>query len=238
MFYSVQKYDEFVKYSLPLFMQDFKIVHFTLGGLQLQEPSTFISDLILAIGCFVLGYKISKMNRIDNSLFFKFFIFMGISTFVGAFGHMFFHYGGKIGKYPSWIFATIATFFFCKAMINDLPLFFNKRWNWIIWGKAIVFLLLSLLFSKFIFIAIDSILSYLLFGGAFGRMLWKASRDHMRYIVYGTLVLIPSAFVFILDVNLHELFNRDDLSHFIILATIIFYYKGILERNKLVPQLV
>jgi len=60
----------------------------------------------------------------------------------------------------------------------------------------------------------------------------------MKYIVYGTLVLIPSAFIFILDVNLHELFNRDDLSHFIILITIIFYYKAIHERDKVVNKLI
>lgn len=228
----------FLKYKLHLRMQEFKIVHFTLGGLQLQEPSTFVSDILLASVCFILCYKTYKLNQSNNSFFLKFFLFLGISTFVGAFGHMFFQYGGKVGKFPSWIFASIATFFFCTAMIDDVPIFFNKRWKSLIWIKGIVLLALSLVFSKFIFIAIDSILSYLIFGGAFGRQLWKASREHMRYIVYGTIVLIPSAFVFILDVNLHELFNRDDLSHFIIMATIIFYYKAISERSKLVPQLV
>ncbi len=219
-------------------MQEFKIVHFTLGGLQLQEPSTFISDIILALGAFILCIKTYRLNKIDNRLFFLFFLFLGVSTFFGAFGHVLFHYGGKIGKFPSWIFASISTFFFCQAMISDLPSLFNKQWKLVVWIKGMVLLLLSLIFCKFIFIAIDSILSYLIFGGGFGRQLWKSSRTHMKYIVYGTIVLIPSAFVFILDVNLHELFNRDDLSHFIILATIIFYYKAILERSKIVSQLV
>ncbi len=228
----------FLKYTLHLPMQDFKIIHFTLGGLHLQEPSTFVTDIILAIGCFVLCFKTYRLTKTDNTLFMKFFLFLGISTLLGAFGHVLFYYSGKIGKFPSWIFASIATFFFCCAMINDLPNFFNKRWNLIFWIKGILFLFLSIFFSNFIFIALDSILSYLLFGAGFGTQLWKASRIHMKYIVYGTLVLIPSAFIFILDVNLHELFNRDDLSHFIILITIIFYYKAIHERNKVVNQLI
>lgn len=219
-------------------MQEFKIIHFTLGGLQLQEPSTFISDLILALISFVLCFKTSKLNKIDNSFFTKFYLFLGISTFFGAFGHTFFYYGGKIGKYPSWIFASVATFFFCHAMLNDLPDFFNKRWKMIIWIKGVFLLLLSVVFSKFIYITFDSIVSYLLFGVVFGSQLWKASRIHMKYIVFGTLALIPSAFVSILDVNLHELFNRDDLSHFIIMITIVFYYKAIYERSKFVAEVI
>ena len=218
-------------------MHDFKIIHFTLAGLQLQEPSTFITDIILSFGCFILCFKIHKLKKVDNVLFFRFFLFLGISTFLGAFGHMLFQYGGKIGKFPSWFFASVATFFFCNAVIEDLPSFFDRRWKWLIWCKGFLLLGLSLVFSKFIFIAIDSILSYLVFGGALAVMLWKESREHMKFIVYGTIVLIPSAFVFILDVNLHSLFNRDDLSHFIILATVILYYKGVLERSKLIHQL-
>ncbi|MEN9445812.1 MAG: hypothetical protein RL728_324, partial [Bacteroidota bacterium] len=38
---------------------------------------------------------------------------------------------------------------------------------------------------------------------------------------------------FVLDVNLHALFNKNDLSHLFILMAILFYYKAILERNKL-----
>ena len=61
-------------------MQDFKIIHFTLGGLHLQEPSTFVTDIILAIGCFVLCFKTYRLTKTDNTLFMKFFLFLGIST--------------------------------------------------------------------------------------------------------------------------------------------------------------
>lgn len=219
-------------------MQDFKIIHFNLGGLHLQEPSTFVTDIILAIGCFILCFKTYKLKKTVNSEFIKFFLFLGVSTFLGAFGHVLFYYSGKIGKYPSWGFASLATFFFCCAIVNDNPHFFNRRWNIFFWFKGILFLFLSVFFSKFLFIAVDSILSYLIFGAGFGTKLWKASRDHMKYIVFGTIVLIPSAFIYILDVNLHDLFNRDDLSHFFILFAIIFYYKAILERDKLSIQVV
>jgi hypothetical protein len=227
-----------LKYALHLFMQEFKIIHFTFAGLQLQEPSTFISDIILAICCFILGFKTHKLNNVDNSYFFKFFLFLGVSTLFGAFGHILFFYGGNTGKFPSWIFASISTFFFCNAIIEDKPAFFNSKWKSFVWIKAVVILFLSLIYSKFIFVAIDSIFSYLLFGGVLSYSLWNDNRLHMKYIVYGTIVLIPSAFVFILDVNLHTLFNRDDLSHLIIMMTILLYYKAILDRNRLIPNVV
>lgn len=228
----------FIKYTLHLFMQEFKIIHFTLAGLQLQEPSTFISDIILAICSFILGFKTYKLNNVDNSYFFKFFLFLGVSTLFGAFGHVLFFYGGNPGKFPSWIFALVSTFFFCNAIIDDKPTFFNAKWKSIVWIKAVLILILSVIFSKFIFVAIDSIISYLIFGGVLSYALWNDDRLHMKYIVYGTIVLIPSAFVFILDVNLHELFNRDDLSHLIIMITILIYYKAIQERDKPIPHVV
>lgn len=228
----------FLKYTLHLFMHDFKIIHFTLAGLRLQEPSTFISDIILATCCFILGFKTYKLNNIENTQFFKFFLFLGVSTFFGAFGHVFFYYGGNVGKFPSWFFAALSTFFFCNAIIEDTPLFFSKKWKSFVWIKVVFVFLSSFIFSKFIFVAIDSILSYLIFGGALSYMLWNAKRLHMKYIFYGTLVLIPSAFVFILDVNLHTLFNRDDLSHLIIVMTILLYYKAIVVRSKFIPQVI
>jgi hypothetical protein len=53
----------------------------------------------------------------------------------------------------------------------------------------------------------------------------------MRFIVYGTLVLIPSAFIFILDINLHVFFNRDDFSHVLILISSLLFYRAVAERN-------
>jgi hypothetical protein len=214
-------------------MEDFKIIQFTFAGLHLQEPSTFISDFLLAIISLYISFRIFKLNNKENAKFLYFYIFLFISTLFGAFGHVLFYYFGVLGKFPSWFFASIATFYFCTAVLEDIPTYFNLKWKSFIWFKAILLLLLSLIFTKFIFVAIDSIISYVIFGGILSYLLWNQKRIHMKYLVYGTILLVPSIFVFVLDVNLHALFNKNDLSHLFILMAILFYYKAILERNKL-----
>lgn len=214
-------------------MEDFKIIYFTFAGLHLQEPSTFISDFLLAIVSLYISYRIFKLNKKENVHFFYFYTFLFISTLLGAFGHVLYFYFGVLGKFPSWFFASIATIYFCAAVLEDIPTFFNLKWKSFIWIKAILLLLLSLIYTKFIFVAIDSIISYLIFGGILSYLLWYQKRVHMKYLVFGTILLVPSIFVFVLDVNLHILFNKNDLSHLFILIAILFYYKAVLEKNKL-----
>lgn len=214
-------------------MHKLEILHFTLGGLQLQEPSTFITDWLVAFYCFFVCFKIYRMHNYENNNFYNFYLFLGLSTFFGGLGHLFFHYTGIVGKFPSWITASVASYHFCKAMMADRQGVELKWVNLLIIFKALFLLGLSIIFQKFIFIALDSILSYLIFGGVLGSILWKNTQLYMRFVVYGTLLLIPTAFVFILDVNLHILFNRDDFSHMLILISSMLFYKAIAERNTL-----
>lgn len=54
----------------------------------------------------------------------------------------------------------------------------------------------------------------------------------LKWIVIGVLVLIPSAFIFIKEVNLHRWLNKDDLSHVLMLACIYFFYIGMKTWGK------
>jgi len=212
-------------------MQKMEIIHFTLGGLELQEPNVFVSDWIVAVFCLFISLKIKGMNNTRNRYFLLFYVFLCISTFCGGLGHLFFHYLGVFGKFPSWITVSIGSFYFCKAMLENR---LGQRIVWIdhlVWLKALVLFVLSVVFQKFIFIAVDSIVSYLFFGGVLGGILWRNMQIYMRFIVYGTLVLIPSAFIFILDINLHVFFNRDDFSHVLILISSLLFYRAVAERN-------
>jgi hypothetical protein len=62
--------------------------------------------------------------------------------------------------------------------------------------------------------------------------MWKEGLEEMKFFVIGILVLLPSAFIFLLNINLHLYLNRDDLSHFIILLTIVFFLIAIRKNNQ------
>jgi hypothetical protein len=45
-----------------------------------------------------------------------------------------------------------------------------------------------------------------------------------RYLWISTLILIPSAAVQSMKINVHQWFDRNDISHVLLITSIVFYY--------------
>jgi len=203
-------------------------IHFSLFGLDLMEPMALITNWMIASFCLFAAFKLKGSSDKTIRLFTVFYGCLAISTFFGGLGHVFFQYTGLYGKLPSWIFAILAGIFAGKAVLEvwgDRP---GKKFlhNFLI-VKSVVLLLLSIWTLKFIFVTLDAILTYLLYCGYMAWKLWKAEVTAMRFLVFGVLVSLPSAFIFLLKLNPHRYLNKDDLSHLLMLACVIFFYKGI-----------
>lgn len=213
-------------------------IHFTFLGLDLMEPMALITNWMIASFCFFAAFRLKDSSDKTIRLFKAFYLCLGISTFFGGLGHLFFQYTGLYGKLPSWIFGILAGIFAGKAVLEvwgDRP---GKKFlhNFLI-IKSVVLLLLSIWTLKFIFVTVDAILTYLLYCGYMAWKLWKAEVEAMRFLVFGVLVLLPSAFIFLLKMDLHRYLNKDDLSHLLMLACVIFFYKGIdLLKKSIVTE--
>lgn len=213
-------------------MHPFEIIHFTIGGLQLQEPMALVTNWLISFFCFFVFANTKWSTSYSSNAFKYFYLLLGISTFFGGLGHLFFHYFGIYGKFPCWITGVAASLAIGKGILfywKEKPFYTN--WNIFIWMKSISLLALGLFSEKFIFIAIDAILTYLLYSGYLSWKLWKSEKKEMRYFVYGMAVLFPSAFIFLLNINIHRYLNRDDLSHLLMLTCIIFFYFGVKKLN-------
>lgn len=213
-------------------MNQFEIVKFTLGGYILQEPMALITNWCIFLFCLFAFLTIPWQQSYSSQKFKWFYFFLGLSTFFGGLGHLFFIYTGMYGKFPSWIFATLAGYFVGKAILyywRD-----NKGYNFLfhfLWIKSVLLLSFSLVSQKFIFIAIDAILTYLLYCGFLAWRLWKSEKNEMKYFVFGIIVLLPSAFIFLMNINFHRFLNRDDMSHILMLLCIISFYLGVKKMN-------
>jgi hypothetical protein len=213
-------------------MQPFEIIHFTIGGLKLQEPVALITNWLISFFCFFVFVKTEWSESNSSRSFKQFYLWLGISTFFGGLGHLFFHYFGIYGKFPCWITGVAASLFIGKGILfywKDKP--YYQTWNIFLWLKSFAMLLLSLWSHQFIFVAIDAILTYILYSGYLSWKLWKSEKNEMRFFVYGMAVLMPSGFIFLLNINLHRYLNRDDLSHLFMLSCVIIFYLGIKKLN-------
>lgn len=208
-------------------------IEFELLGLHLQEPMALLTNWLMCAFSIFAYFKLSDGLLEDVKQWKKFFFWFTISTFFGGLGHLFFQYAGIPGKFPNWISATIATYYAGKAILerkSDEKT--KKNGEKLLLIKSSVLLLLSVIRYKFVFIAIDAILTYVICCGIMAYNLYQRGSKEMRYMVYGVLICLPSVFIFFLNLNPHRWLNKDDLSHLLMLACIFCFYLGANERNE------
>lgn len=224
MFLSVEYFCELPVEKLP----------FKMFGLCLQEPMALVTNWIVSITTLVVYLKFKPIQNEFQRHWKMFFLLFGISTFFAGLGHVFFNYTLVYGKFPTWILGTFAAYHASKAMIslNVIDLSLKKVMNYVIYLKAAVFLSLAIILESFIFIMVDAVLTYLFFCLGFGAYYWKKGLSSFKYTVIAVVILFPSIFIFTLQVNPHIWFNKDDLSHILMAATIIFFYFGVSKLDQ------
>lgn len=220
---------------------DFEKIQFVLFGLNLVEPMAFITDLIMGTISLVLGIKVSKIQ--SNQAFYiywkSFFYVFAIGALAGGVGHTFFNYLGIPGKFLSWICGPLSIYLLEQAMISVHPkerkieilkLFSSLK-------LIVVFIIFGVILynmtesSKpelpFLPIAINTIVGVTLSAGVLAIGYGKSISTKFRYIYLGVIVMLPTAFIFLLKINLHQWFDKNDLSHVLLTAGIIYFYIGI-----------
>ena len=206
-----------------------ELIEFKVGSLTLQEPMALITNWMMSLFSLYAFFKLKKTNFEEVVLWRKFFFWFTITSFFAGLGHLFFQQLGIPGKYPNWITSVLAGFYAGFAMLFNFKSNFLKSFLII---KGISLLLLSIIFQKFIFIAVDAILTYIIYCGIIGYKLTKSISLYYKFMYLGVLVCIPSVFIFLLQLNPHKWLNKDDLSHLLMLFCLIFFYLGASARSK------
>jgi hypothetical protein len=197
---------------------DFEKIHFVLFGFNLVEPMALITDVIMGSISIYFGVKVSKMNNHPFYQYWKwFFLIFGIGAFYGGFGHAFYNYWGPFGKIPSWISGPVSVYCLEQAMISIHPnrkAFANLKaisfWKLIAVITAFTLILsMADLDAKpslgFLPIAINTIVGVSLSAGVLGLIYYRKGLSPLyKYFTYGVLIMIPSAFVFLMKINLHQ----------------------------------
>jgi hypothetical protein len=206
-------------------------IAFELFGLHLLEPMALITNWLMAFFSVYAYFKLSNTATEELKFWKKFYFWFAISTFFGGLGHVFFNYFDIPGKFPNWISAIIAGYFAGKAIIeNEINLKRKKNFELFLIIKGGILLSLSFVTFKFVFVAVDAIITYVVFCGFVANSYVKRGLVDLKYMTYGVLVCIPSIFIFFFKLNPHRWLNKDDLSHLLMLACIYFFYLGASKR--------
>ncbi len=196
---------------------------------------SLIMDTLIAIVC---AYVLIKLKKpIDNfSKYWRlFFLFLGISMFLGGFSHAFFQYTGMYGKKVTWIFAFLAGFYAGKGMLSLNVISQNtKKWlNVFLYVKFIVLLILAFYYQEFLFVTVDSALTYLVYCLGLGLVYTKKGFPSYKYTIWGVYLLVPTIIIFIFNIQISVWFNKNDLAHLIMIGSVILFYLGVKKYEEI-----
>jgi len=222
---------------------DFEKIEFTFMGWQMLEPMAIITDSIMGGLSVYFGIKLSrfKTSHPFYNYWVWFFLIFGVGAFYGGLAHGFYNYWGVFGKIPTWFAGPVSVYALEQAMIAAHP---NKKsvkllkgisfWKLMIVLTVWILILFNApLYEKpelgFLPIAINTILGVSATAGGIGWYLYKKKQMSLnyKYFALGVLVMLPSAFAFLMKINLHPWFDKNDLSHVLMIAGISYFYLGI-----------
>ena len=232
--------------------KDFEKIEFDFFGLHLLEPNAFIGDTIILIIGLLLAFRISKMET--KTLFFKywkwFYILFGMGFFLGGIGHTFYNYLGLAGKYPSWYSGIISTLFVEQAMISLLD---NEKLKKIAIRTSYIKAFLAAIIASVVFVLVEleddvskglivptlnSVIGLGLSLGYLGYQFSKKIHISFKWLWISAIIIIPSAIIQAMKINIAPWMDRNDLSHILLIAGMFGYFKTIksygsfLKENK------
>lgn len=218
--------------------QDFPKIEWHFAGLDLLEPNAMIGDFILFCTALFLAEKI-KTNFPEHPFYINwrsYYIVFAITFLLGGLGHLFYNYSGIWGKYPAWLLGMVATYFITKGMLSLWPhQQQKKRYE----SAALVVLLLGLLMEMGVFVWVDMSMDQskglfiptLISGIGFifslvyiGISYQTKIHQDFKILWMAALILLPNTFIQSQKINLHQWFDRNDLSHVLLLISLILYY--------------
>lgn len=210
-------------------------VSITFLGLKFLEPFTFLTDLLITIVCFLIGFRLKKNTHkhISYQNWMFFFFLLGTSTLLAAVAHSFYYYFGKSLHVLAWLVSGLGIYFIELATINILSDEFLKR-------KIRIFIFIQLFVYSYFVIHYQhfSIVKWNSVIGMMGIVFFVHIFRYVRnfnagsgFILLGIVMAAVSALIHSLKFSFGKWFNHNDISHLFLCFTFYFLYLGAHKTN-------
>lgn len=201
----------------------------TISGFQIHEPTTVLTDLIIATLALLFFFKLRKFTDEVVRNWSYFFFFLGLATLIGSTSHAFF------AIHEGWKYKSL---WLGMQAINGLGIYYAQRATSVsvlkespskkIWKlsydiQLFLFLDALIIFQKYLVSVIENAV------GLIPIMIlhYKYNRPYARILANGIAISFATAIIYILKLSLHDYFNHNDLAHVIIMISLAVMYKGI-----------
>jgi hypothetical protein len=198
-------------------------------NLTLLEPGTLISDIALAMACFLFFRAIRRIACTKNHHQLSyFFLFMAFSSLFGAIAHSLFLYTGKSLHYITWILTGISIFFIEFSVSSNIN---NEKGKnlllMIVKVKLLIFFIICSIFLNFVFVKLNTAIGFL--GIVFPIILFQSIKFEIKsywMILAGIILAIIPALLHREKYEIAQMFNMNDISHFFLIVCVYLIYRG------------
>lgn len=211
-----------------------------IGGLEIGEPVTSITDLMISAMSLYAWWRLGKSDQKGLTfVFFRiFFLLTGIGTFCGGIlGHAFLY---KVG--PEWKLIGFYTGMLAVAAIERSAILHANRFIKPYVGKVFLVINMLELIIMMIFTTITLHFQFVEYHSAYGMLLvvfgfhlyaYRKSKDPGSLILlWNTPLLLLIVFCFNYPVILHEWFNHRDIAHVLMVISIWLMMHASLRMGK------
>lgn len=206
-----------------------------IGTLEIAEFMGTFTDILLAILCFYIATKLSKMSgeRGSRKLLLWHFYLLGFSTLIGGIvGHGFFYVFGMQGKIPNWLLSNASVFALELVVLRlvgaQIP---KKLYLFAASLSTSLFIACSVLgiwSLKFMWVMAHSAYGLLFIVGGFGIFMIRKNLFTLVFKRFWIAIgfSFVAALVFALKLAPMKWFNHMDLSHVFLGLSFWFFYLG------------
>jgi hypothetical protein len=198
-----------------------------IGDFVIFEPTTVVTDVIISAICF---FCFLKLKTHPKNYWHLFFLFFGLSTFLGAFSHALFEIHEGIGYKSFWLSMQL---FNGLAVLFAQQSTFNKKWNKLFLIQLFVFAFSVFVFQKFLIVIINNALSLIPIM-IYQYRVAKTNKGSL-YIANGILISFATALIHGFKISFHTFFNYNDIAHLFIMLSLYTMYYGI-NINLRIPE--
>lgn len=205
-----------------------------LFGLVIHTPVTALTDVIVAIICFVAYVKLRNLPAQGevHRLFTYYFLSMSLATFLGGvLGHALMHYLPFFMKIPAWITSMLSVALLERAVIQHARRLINPKigifFSWLNIVELLTFMVLALVTLNFQFVLAHAAYGMAIVVTGFAGFIYARERSFgSKQVLLAVLTCSIGAFFFVFEIGISKWFNHVDISHVFMMVGSVFYYRG------------
>ena len=204
-------------------------MEFEFAGLTISEPITGVGNFLIAGVCFYAFLQTRKLKSFPGKVSWSyFFLSLALSTFIGAFSHLFSSYEILALKLSGWFFSIFTAYFAQVSAIQQLTGKPTGTFVLISKVEVVLFLIAIYFFKVFEVVLIASVVSILVAITIHAYGYLSKVMIGSEIILLGFVLCSLTAIARLLNLSVHPIwFNHHDVAHLMMVGAAMVMLWGV-----------